>query len=140
MKNNLQKLMAFSLNDWQVLFEAYFLIFALKISLRCCGFSRVYYYITKQRLPLVGYSHEKIEKLCYLVRLSCQYHFCRAQCLHYALVAYYLLRQRGVEVDLCIGVRREGSDMAAHAWLEFEGRAIQESPETQKTYLLLMRC
>jgi len=41
-----------------------------------------------------------------------------ALCLPRALAAHAMLRRRGVASRLCLGVAREGGDLAAHAWVE----------------------
>jgi hypothetical protein len=41
-----------------------------------------------------------------------------ALCLPRALAAHAMLRRRGIASRLCVGVAREGSELAAHAWVE----------------------
>jgi hypothetical protein len=46
-------------------------------------------------------------------------------CLPQALVGHMLLRRKGFDVQLKIGVRKEPCDkLIAHAWLEYEGQVI----------------
>jgi Transglutaminase-like superfamily len=46
-------------------------------------------------------------------------------CLKESLVLLRMLRKRGVKVRLCIGVRKEGDRLAAHAWIEQDGTPLQ---------------
>lgn len=48
----------------------------------------------------------------------------RAECLEQSLVAYVLLRRRGVPAQLKLGV--QPYPFHAHAWVELNGRAISE--------------
>jgi len=48
----------------------------------------------------------------------------RAECLEQSLVAYVLLRRRGVPVQLKLGV--QPYPFHAHAWIELNGRPISE--------------
>ncbi len=41
-----------------------------------------------------------------------------ALCLPRALAAHAMLRRRGIASRLCLGVARDGHDLAAHAWVE----------------------
>jgi hypothetical protein len=41
-----------------------------------------------------------------------------ALCLPRALAAHAMLRRRGIASSLCLGVARDGGDLAAHAWIE----------------------
>jgi hypothetical protein len=47
-----------------------------------------------------------------------------ALCLPRALAAHAMLRRRGIASRLCLGVAREGSELAAHAWVEVGNNKI----------------
>lgn len=58
-----------------------------------------------------------------------------AHCLPRALVAQLLLRRRGFDTELRLGVRKEaGGRLDAHAWLELGGVPLMESVEALKDY------
>jgi Transglutaminase-like superfamily len=44
-----------------------------------------------------------------------------ATCLRESLVLYGLLRRRGGAPRLCVGVKKDGNGLAAHAWIECAG-------------------
>lgn len=48
-------------------------------------------------------------------------------CLNRSVVLYHLLRTAGRPVELCIGAKRVGVHIAAHAWLMLEGAPYLES-------------
>ena len=45
----------------------------------------------------------------------------RSTCLRESLVLYALLRRRGAAPTLCLGVKKDGGQLAAHAWIECAG-------------------
>ena len=47
-----------------------------------------------------------------------------ALCLPRALAAHAMLRRRGIASQLCLGVAREGDELAAHAWVEIGNNKI----------------
>jgi hypothetical protein len=51
-----------------------------------------------------------------------------ANCLARSLVVQVLLRHRGIDGELRIGVRTEGSALAAHAWAEVDGLPVNDDP------------
>lgn len=57
------------------------------------------------------------------------------QCLRRALLLGWLLGRRDAEIR--IGVRREASNVRAHAWLEVDGLAFAEPAETLAAYVPL---
>lgn len=50
-------------------------------------------------------------------------------CLPHSLVLARMLRRRGIAAELRIGVAREPDRLLAHAWVEWEGRALGETTE-----------
>lgn len=48
-------------------------------------------------------------------------------CLSRSLLLCWLLRRRGVDTDLRIGVRIEGDQLKAHAWVEYQGVPINDA-------------
>ncbi len=53
-----------------------------------------------------------------------------ALCLPRALAAHAMLRRRGIASRLCLGVARNGDDIAAHAWIEVGERKIVGADDT----------
>jgi hypothetical protein len=47
-----------------------------------------------------------------------------SRCLMRSLVLMSVLSRRGIESQLVIGVRSAGDEFAAHAWIEYEGKAL----------------
>ena len=52
-----------------------------------------------------------------------------APCLPSALAAHAMLRRRGIASRLCLGVTRDGPDLAAHAWVEIGKDKVAKDPE-----------
>jgi hypothetical protein len=69
----------------------------------------------------------------------------RSTCLVDALVVHALLRRRGYEPELCLGVRRHADDvgpdstltMDAHAWVECDGRVVVGAIDDLNDYAVL---
>jgi hypothetical protein len=55
-----------------------------------------------------------------------------ALCLPRALAAHAMLRRRGVASRLCLGVARDGNQIAAHAWVEVGGSKIAGETEAER--------
>lgn len=54
-------------------------------------------------------------------------------CLERSYAACCLLRKVGVPVELCVGVRGS-APMQFHAWLELDGRVINDAQAVRTTY------
>lgn len=51
-----------------------------------------------------------------------------ATCLRQSLLVWWLLRRRGVDARLQLGVRRTQGAVDAHAWVELDGVALAPGP------------
>jgi hypothetical protein len=56
-------------------------------------------------------------------------------CLAQALVLWWLLRRRGLDGGLRIGVRKNGEQLAAHAWIEYRGFNLGPRPQASETFV-----
>ncbi len=59
----------------------------------------------------------------------------RALCLEQSLTLWLLLRRRGIDADLRLGV--QPYPFGAHAWVEHRGEPVNESPEFVRTFTIL---
>jgi hypothetical protein len=58
----------------------------------------------------------------------------RATCLPRSLVLWCLLRRRGIDADLRIGVRKEAGEFQAHAWVEYRGAVLNDAAAVPEQY------
>lgn len=57
-------------------------------------------------------------------------------CLARSLNLWALLRRRGVELELRVGYRTQKGNIEGHAWLEYAGAPVNESPAVVDTYVV----
>lgn len=58
----------------------------------------------------------------------------RHTCLHRSLALQWILARRGTHARLCIGVGEKPSLLPGHAWLEIDGRIVNDAPEIVGRY------
>jgi hypothetical protein len=58
----------------------------------------------------------------------------RATCLRRSLLIWWLLRRDGIDAEIRIGVRRDGEDLSAHAWVEHRGVPVGETDDLESRY------
>ena len=80
----------------------------------------------------------EIERCRRLVGTAAANHLPGTACLARSLALGVVLGRRGIGTRMRIGVQREGEVLAAHAWLEHEGRAIGEPEDVDRRYLPLV--
>ncbi len=60
-----------------------------------------------------------------------------ARCLQRSLALCLWLEARGMSPALRIGVRKDGDRLGAHAWVECQGRVVNEGPMVEQEFALL---
>jgi hypothetical protein len=112
-----------------------------KIGLRCFGFQRCKELIEKfslssreaQTLP-IELQHEMAGCAARAVRSAELHGPATPNCLERSMTLWWLLRREGVECELHIGGRKEGAKFQAHAWVELDGKVLNDSAEVHNHY------
>jgi transglutaminase superfamily protein len=71
------------------------------------------------------------------VEEACVWYVERAYCLQRSVVAAWLLRRHGHSASLVIGYRPVPFE--SHAWVELDGRVVNDHPQYQKYFRVLER-
>jgi hypothetical protein len=81
---------------------------------------------------------ESIERVCSAVDMACIWYWKEVLCLQRSAVTACLLKKRGVPAQLVIGAQQ--MPFKAHAWVEVDGRVVNDKPYTPEIYAVLDRC
>lgn len=68
------------------------------------------------------------------VEIAARYALLNANCLSRSMMLWWLLRRRGVATELRIGVRKRDGRFEAHAWIELEGRVLNDAPDVKTRF------
>jgi len=89
------------------------------------GFRRIYLRVERQQVAETG-SRPLPAQVCDAVSLATCFYWKRVYCLQRSAVAALLLRKSGIGGRLVIGYRP--SPFFSHAWVEVDGRVVNDSP------------
>lgn len=79
-----------------------------------------------------------VERICSAVDLACLWYPKRSLCLQRSAATTCLLRNHGVPARMVIGAQK--LPFKAHAWVEVEGRVVNDKPYVHEMYTVLDRC
>jgi hypothetical protein len=124
----------------KLFWRAIVLLPVVALSLRRRGFQR-----TKEKLAsklgsrstaLVsgGQTADTLQKTCGMVRTAAHYGLGHPTCLEQSLVLWYLLQTKNIPSNLRIGVRKSPGKFEAHAWVEHNGVALNQTEEMHQHY------
>lgn len=140
MKTKLIALHSFSAQDWQLFIQAWWLLLIIDIALRTQPFQRVQDWsesYPRMRVISKEQAEAVIRRTSDFVDRAARRHLYPMTCLRRSLALYWLLSRQGVIPDLRFGVRRDQSELHAHAWLEYEGQPIGEKDVPTSQYVPL---
>lgn len=97
-------------------------------------YSKVRNYPTMKRAASPG----EIEVICSSVDMACIWYWKEALCLQRSAATVCLLRNYGVSAHLIIGAQQ--MPFKAHAWVEVDGRVVNDKQYIGELYATLDRC
>jgi hypothetical protein len=90
------------------------------------GFQRICRQVEKQRVASRAFQTETESLVCEAVSLAACFYYKPVHCLQRSAVATRLLRKSGINGRLVIGYRP--APFFSHAWVEVDGRVVNDSP------------
>jgi hypothetical protein len=83
-------------------------------------------------------TNHSVERICWAVDMACIWYWKEVLCLQRSAATLCLLRRFGVPAHLVIGAQQ--MPFKAHAWVEVNGRVVNDKPYTPEMYAVLDRC
>ncbi|HKV80547.1 MAG TPA: lasso peptide biosynthesis B2 protein [Candidatus Sulfotelmatobacter sp.] len=97
-------------------------------------YNKVRNYPTRKRTASSG----SVEAICSAIDMACIWYWKEALCLQRSAATVCLLRKYGVSAHLVIGAQQ--MPFKAHAWVEVEGRVVNDKHYIGELYATLDRC
>jgi len=83
-------------------------------------------------------SPDAAEKICSAMDMACIWYWKEALCLQRSAATACLLRRHGVRAEMVIGAQQ--IPFKSHAWVEADGRVVNDKPYMSEMYSVLDRC
>ena len=77
-------------------------------------------------------------KICSTLNIACVWYPRRAECLQRSAVLTCLLRHYGFPAQMVIGTQK--LPFRAHAWVELDGRVVNDKQDMPQLYVEIARC
>lgn len=129
------RLLHLGAREYVLLAAALVLVPLTALRLRVAGFTR------RSRPPALAQSPprtgetEIVRATAHMVAAAA--HCYGASCLPQSIALQWLLRQQGIATRLCFGVRKDGGVLDAHAWVEYRGQPLIDSPAVHGKFAVL---
>jgi hypothetical protein len=132
-----RKFLKLSFADQQLLAQCVLLLPLMALALKTIRLRRLQRLLVGNSPNPNSSSQESISRVCRLAQMvnrAAAIGFFPANCLVRSLTLWWLLRRRGILGDLRIGVRKTEGEFQAHAWLEYQGKVVNDVAEIARQY------
>jgi hypothetical protein len=130
MNKRIAKLRALSWPERRLLCGSMLLLPLFWVGLRVFGLPRLRGWLDGPvRIERPSLGRDDIKVMGTLVNIAGAHAPWPSTCLTRSLLLGWLLRRRGVRSELRIGVRLDEGRLEAHAWVEYEGRPINDADD-----------
>jgi hypothetical protein len=116
--------------------EAWLLLFYFDCLMRFRGFQAIHSMVRKRSVN--GSKRDEVDRLCQAMEYGCVFYFKRVLCLQRSAATVLLLRRHGWRAELVIGVQL--LPFYSHAWVEVDGRVVNDKPYVVDKFEILERC
>jgi hypothetical protein len=118
--------------------QALFMLLAYDIMSALCRFQTIYSMVRGWKVNNKPAGSNVIDRVSMAVNYACVWYPKQALCLQRSFVTTYLLRKQGVAAQMILGAQK--LPFKAHAWVEVDGRAINERSNVQAIYAVWDKC
>src|SRR5258708_6883957 len=119
--------------------KAFFGLLAFDLLLGLGDFAAVHRRVRGWKVNrIVAPTDELKARICDVVNRACVWYPKRALCLQRSAVTTCLLRSCGVPAQMVMGAQK--LPFKAHAWVEVDGKAVNERSDVQSIYGVWERC
>jgi Transglutaminase-like superfamily len=97
-------------------------------------------YNTVRSCPVAKKSprQDAIERACAATEMACLWYWKEVLCLQRSATTACLLRRLGIQGTMVIGAQQ--IPFKAHAWVEVDGRVVNDKPHVREVYAVLDVC
>ena len=104
----------------------------------CGDFGALYQAVRTYPLAQAGIGPTAVDRICHAVDIACIWYWKEVLCLQRSAATTCLLRSGGVSAEMVVGVQQ--TPFKAHAWVEANGRVVNDKPYTRDMYMVLDIC
>jgi hypothetical protein len=118
--------------------KAYLKLIHFDVYLMRGNFAALYDKVRKYPIRKEAPASDAVERICSAIGMACIWYWKEALCLQRSAATACLLKEYGVPAQMVIGAQQ--MPFKAHAWVEVNGRVVNDKPYIPEMYAVLDRC
>jgi hypothetical protein len=121
-----------------LVFKAYWKLIYFDLYLARGNFAALYEKVRKYPVGKEAPAPDGVERICAAIDMACIWYWKEALCLQRSAAATCLLKRYGVPAQMVIGAQHV--PFRSHAWVEVDGRVVNDKPYISELFPVLDRC
>jgi hypothetical protein len=121
-----------------LILKAYLMLIHFDLYLARGDFAGLYDKVSNHPVGKTTPSPDAVECICSAVDMACIWYWKEALCLQRSAATSCLLKNYGIFAQMVIGAQR--LPFKAHAWVEVDGRVVNDKSYMAEIYAVLNRC
>lgn len=118
--------------------RAYLRLIQFDLYLASGNFNALYKKVRAYPLARASAPVNAVEQICAAVDMACIWYWKEVLCLQRSAATACLLKQSGVSAQMVLGAQQ--IPFKAHAWVEVDGRVVNDKPYMREMYAVLEEC
>jgi hypothetical protein len=118
--------------------RAYLRLIQFDLCLSRGNFHVLYDKVRAHSIRKMSASAQSTERICAAIDMACIWYWKEVRCLQRAGATACLLKSYGVPAQMMIGAQH--MPFKAHAWVEVDGRVVNDKPYMREMYSVLDKC
>jgi Transglutaminase-like superfamily len=118
--------------------RAYWKLIFFDLLLARGSFADVYERIREYSQRRAAQTSDTSEKICTAVDMACIWYWKEVLCLQRSAATACLLKDNGISARMLIGVQQ--MPFKSHAWVEVDGRVVNDKPYMREIYAVIDEC
>jgi hypothetical protein len=123
---------------WLLVLKAYLKLIRFELYIARTNFAGLYTKVREHAVARTAPTSPTVEQVCGAVDLACIWYWKEALCLQRSAATACLLKEYGLPAQMVIGAQQ--LPFRAHAWVEVDGRIVNDKPYMSEIYAVLDRC
>jgi hypothetical protein len=121
-----------------LILRAYLLLLSFEFVISRRNFASLYTRVRTRTIRPLAVRPDIGVLVCGAINRACVFYFKEVQCLQRSAATVCLLRDLGVSGNLVIGAQH--LPFRAHAWVEVDGKVVNDKADVASNYAVLDRC
>jgi hypothetical protein len=121
-----------------LILKAYLNLIRFDLYIARGNFAAIYDKVTNYPVVKMTPAPDAVERICSAVDMACIWYWKEARCLQRSAATSCLLKSHGIFAQMVIGAQQ--MPFKAHAWVEVDGRVVNDKSYVSQIYAVMNRC